>query len=38
MSRAVQISKIDRKEGLVLPRSMRLIKALSYPAFAASAS
>jgi hypothetical protein len=38
ISRAVQISKIDRRDGLVLPRSIRLMKALSYPAFAASAS
>ena len=38
ISNAVQISNIERREGLVLPRSMRLMNALSYPAFAAKAS
>lgn len=37
MSRAVQISKIERKDGLVFPSSIRLINAPSYPALAAKA-
>ena len=38
ISKAVQISNMERRDGLVLPRSMRLMNALSYPAFAARAS
>ena len=38
ISNAVQISNMERRDGLVLPRSMRLMNALSYPAFAARAS
>lgn len=38
ISRAVQMSKIERKDGLVFPSSIRLMKARSYPAFAANAS
>jgi hypothetical protein len=38
ISSALQISKMERNEGFVLPRSMRLMNALSYPAFAANAS
>jgi hypothetical protein len=38
MSRAVQMSKIERRDGLVFPSSIRLMKARSYPAFAAKAS
>src|ERR1700723_1197722 len=38
MSRAVQMSKMERRDGLVFPSSIRLMKARSYPAFAARAS
>jgi len=38
ISKAVQISNMERRDGFVLPRSMRLMNALSYPAFAARAS
>lgn len=38
ISRAVQMSKIERRDGLVFPSSIRLMKARSYPAFAANVS
>ena len=38
ISRELQISKMLRREGLVLPNSMRLINARSYPDLAPSAS